>query len=122
MSESWSDLLVNDHQTTEKVLEAVERALSGPTAPPADLLRDAARYFKEYVDGCHNKKEENHLFPLIERRGIPREGGPLAVMLAEHEQSRGILPRLLALIDAYAGGQTAALGICGRCSTSTPRC
>jgi DUF438 domain-containing protein len=109
MSESWSDLLVNDHQTTEKVLEAVERALSGPTAPPADLVRDAAQYLLEYVDGCHNKKEEDHLFPLIERRGIPREGGPLAVMLSEHEQSRTILPKLLGLLDACAGGRTAAL-------------
>lgn len=109
MSESWSDLLMNDHQTTEKVLEAVERALSGPTPPPAELVRDAARYFQEYVDACHNKKEENHLFPLIERRGIPRDGGPLAVMLSEHEQSRAMLPRVLALIAACAGGQAAVL-------------
>jgi hypothetical protein len=110
MPESWSDLLMNDHQKTETVLEAVGRALSDPATPPADLMRDAARYFLEYVDGCHNKKEENHLFPLIEQRGIPRQGGPLAVMLSEHEQSRAILPRLLGLIDAYAGGRTAVLG------------
>ena len=109
MSDSWSDLLINDHQTTEKVFEAVERALSGPTAPPAELLRNAARYLHEYVDGCHNKKEENHLFPLIEQRGIPRQGGPLAVMLAEHEQSRAMLPPLLQLIEACAGGQAAVL-------------
>jgi len=106
MSESWSEQLMTDHQTTERVFEAVGKALSGPEAPPADLLRDAARYFREYVDGCHNKKEEDHLFPLIERRGIPRQGGPLAVMLAEHEQSRAMLPRLLDLIEAYASGGT----------------
>ncbi len=109
MSESWADLLIHDHQTTEQVFDAVERALSGPSAPSPDLLRDAARYFREYVDGCHNKKEENHLFPLIERRGIPRQGGPLAVMLSEHEQSRAILPRLLDLIHAYVGGDGGVL-------------
>ena len=53
-------------------------------------------YCTAYVDSCHNKKEEHHLFPLIERRGIPRTGGPLAVMLAEHEQSRAMLGRLAA--------------------------
>ncbi len=109
MSEQWSDLLMNDHQTTEKVFEAVERALAGPGAPPADLLRDAARYFTEYVDGCHNRKEEEHLFPLVEQRGIPRHGGPLAVMLMEHEQNRHILPSLVQLIDEYIAGDASVL-------------
>ncbi len=109
MSESWSDLLMNDHQTTERVLEAVSKALAGPAAPAVGLMQDAARYFREYVDLCHNKKEEQHLFPLIEQRGIPRQGGPLAVMLGEHEQSRTILPRLLALIEAYTVGRTTDL-------------
>jgi hypothetical protein len=110
MSEQWSDLLMNDHQVTEKVFEAVERALAGPGHPAPGLLRDAARYFQEYVDGCHNKKEENHLFPLIEQRGIPRQGGPLAVMLMEHEQNRALLPPLTRIVDAYVGGDTGALG------------
>jgi DUF438 domain-containing protein len=109
MSEHWSELLMNDHQTTEKVFEAVDRALAGPGNPPAGLLRDAARYFQEYVDACHNKKEENHLFPLIEQRGIPRHGGPLAVMLMEHEQNGTLLPQLAGLVDAYVGGDAGVL-------------
>ena len=47
----------------------------------------------EYVEGCHNQKEEQYLFPLIESRGIPRQGGPLAVMLDEHAQSKDLLVR-----------------------------
>jgi DUF438 domain-containing protein len=109
MPESWSDLLMNDHHTTERVFEAVSKALSGPSAPAVGLMQDAARYFREYVDGCHNKKEEQHLFPLIEKRGVPRQGGPLAVMLSEHDESRTVLPRLLALIDAYAAGNGSVL-------------
>ena len=109
MSEQWSELLMNDHQTTEKVFEAVERALAGPGNPPPGLLRDAATYFKEYVDGCHNRKEEEHLFPLVERRGIPRHGGPLAVMLMEHEQNRQILPVLVDLVDEYIAGNATVL-------------
>jgi uncharacterized protein len=109
MSEQWSELLMNDHQTTEKVFEAVERALAGPGNPPPGLLRDAAQYFTEYVDGCHNRKEEEHLFPLVEQRGIPRSGGPLAVMLMEHEQNRQILPSLVDLIDDYIAGDVSVL-------------
>jgi uncharacterized protein len=109
MAENWSELLMADHETTEKVFEAVERALAAPEGPSPALLRDAMEYFKGYVDGCHNKKEENHLFPLIERRGVPRGGGPLGVMLMEHEQSRSELPRLLAVAERFLAGDLAAL-------------
>lgn len=109
MSERWSELLMQDHQTTERVFEAVERALGGPAVPPPSLLRDAAEYFRDYVDGCHNRKEEDHLFPLIEQRGIPRHGGPLAVMLAEHDQNRALLPRLTGLVDDYLAGDAGVL-------------
>jgi DUF438 domain-containing protein len=109
MSNTWSDLLMNDHQTTEKVLEAVERSLAGPEGPSPAILRDAVEYFECYVDSCHNRKEENHLFPLIERRGIPRTGGPLAVMLAEHEQSRSLLHELVPLANEYLAGKRETL-------------
>jgi DUF438 domain-containing protein len=61
------------------------------------------------VDGCHNKKEETQLFPLIERRGVPRAGGPLGVMLAEHDQSRTILPRLLDAGRRFLAGDRSGL-------------
>jgi DUF438 domain-containing protein len=109
MSQTWSELLMTDHETTEKVFEAVERALAAPGGPPPSLLEDALAYFQGYVDGCHNKKEENHLFPLIEQRGVPRGGGPLGVMLAEHDQSRHALPELLAAARRYLAGEREAL-------------
>ena len=108
MSQSWSDLLMNDHQTTEKVFDAVDCTLASPDGPSRAVLGDAMKYFEGYVEGCHNKKEENHLFPLIERRGIPRSGGPLAVMLAEHEQSRALLPELVRLATSYLAGDRRA--------------
>ena len=110
MSHAWTEQLMNDHQTTEKVFEAVALALAAPATPPPGLLQDALLYFEGYVDGCHNLKEEQHLFPLAEQRGIPRHGGPLAVMLGEHDESRVVLPRLSALIHLYARGDHSVLG------------
>ena len=101
----WSQLLMTDHETTEKVFEAVGRALDAPQGPAPSLLRDALEYFQGYVEACHNKKEEEHLFPLIERRGVPRAGGPLAVMLGEHDRGRSLLPRLVAAGEAYLDGE-----------------
>ncbi len=109
MNATWSDLLTADHETTERVIDALSRAFEAPAAPARALVADAVEYFVSYVDGCHNKKEEQHLFPLIERLGIPRDGGPLGVMLQEHEESTAQVDRFAALGRAYASGDEHAL-------------
>ncbi len=109
MSHGWADQLMNDHETTEKVFAAVALALDAPAGPPPGLLQDALAYFEGYVGACHHLKEEHHLFPLVERRGVPKHGGPLAVMLGEHDESRLVLPRLSALIHRYTRGEREVL-------------
>jgi len=109
MERKWNELLMDDHQTTEKVLVAMENLFGAAAAPPRESVSMMLDYFAVYVDQCHNMKEEQHLFPLIERRGIPRAGGPLGVMLGEHEQSRALLTRIKPLATAYAGGDDAGL-------------
>lgn len=110
MTGHWADLLVKDHETTEKVFDAVTGALGMAEDPPPGMMGDLLTYLEEYLDGCHNRKEEDHLFPLCELRGIPRTGGPLAVMLDEHRQSRELLARLRPLCKAYAGGDAGVRG------------
>lgn len=59
-------------------------------------------FFKGFVDRCHHTKEELHLFPMLERRGQPRDTGPLAVMLEEHTLGRIYLKtaaKALTLVD-----------------------
>jgi DUF438 domain-containing protein len=109
MASQWFELLMTDHETTEKVFDAVMNAFQNPQGPPAEMVTAMLEYFTAYVDGCHNKKEEDHLFPLIERRGIPKTGGPLAVMLQEHEQSRTMLAGFTPLARRYASGDREAL-------------
>ena len=106
MSSNWSELLMDDHQTTERVFEAIANALEAPEGPSAQMVEAFLKYAVEYADACHNKKEEDHLFPMLEQRGIPRSGGPLAVMLEEHEQSRELLAALKPAARAYAEGDT----------------
>jgi DUF438 domain-containing protein len=107
MSE-WKDLLMRDHETTEKVFDAGEKALAAGE-PDRAMVKQLLRYFVEYVDGCHNKKEENHLFPLLEQRGIPSQDGPLGVMLQEHTRSKELLAQLKPLADSYADGDDGVL-------------
>jgi hypothetical protein len=109
MSETWTDLLMADHEMTERVIDAVGRAFETPGGPPKRLVGETVEYFECYVDQCHNRKEEDHLFPLIERLGVPRQGGPLGVMLQEHEESKRLLARFVALGRAYVAGDDSRL-------------
>lgn len=111
MSKRWYELLMDDHTMHEKVFAAIEKGFSRPEPPPADLIAGAAEYISEYLEKCHNRKEEEHLFPLVEGLGIPREGGPLAVMLMEHERQRDLVRDIRTHAGAYAGGEVAALTV-----------
>lgn len=68
MAAQWTELLMRDHETTEKVFDAGERILEA-SEPDPQLVQKLLDYFVGYVEACHNRKEEEHLFPLIERRG-----------------------------------------------------
>ncbi len=109
MARRWYELLMDDHTMHEKVFAAIEKWFSRPQPPSADLVAGAAEYISEYIEKCHNRKEEEHLFPLIESLGIPREGGPLAVMLMEHERQRFLVQEIRKQAGAYAGGDAEAL-------------
>lgn len=109
MPKNWYELLTEDHEITEKLCDAVNKACAAPNGPTRPFIAEVLIYLNEYVDGCHNKKEENYLFPLLEQRGIPRDGGPLAVMLAEHEQSKKLLAQLTEVGNLYVRGNLSLL-------------
>jgi regulator of cell morphogenesis and NO signaling len=72
-----------------KRVEAVHRA--HPAAPfgLAGLLEDMARELEN-----HMQKEEQVLFPLMQRGGHPMIGQPIAMMLAEHDDHGALLSDL----------------------------
>jgi len=45
-------------------------------------------FLKTFGDKCHHGKEENYLFKELENQGVPNEGGPIGVMLKEHQEGR----------------------------------
>ena len=109
MERRWFELLMDDHTMTEKVFAAAELAFADEAGPSPELVADVLSYVTVYVDRCHSLKEENHLFPLIQERGIPAAGGPLAVMLGEHEEQRRLLAELVPAGEAFVAGEAASL-------------
>jgi hypothetical protein len=107
MSDTWADLLMADHEQTEQVIDALEKVWRDKAPDPA-LVRKAVQYFSEFADACHNQKEEQHLFPRLAAAGIPSQGGPLAVMLMEHERSKQLLEAFSDLGNRFVAGDSSA--------------
>jgi hemerythrin-like domain-containing protein len=80
------DRLMEDHRTIEVVLEAIEIA-DGKDLPPA-FYAEVIEFIANYADAYHHAREEDRLFPAMEKGGVPREGGPIGVMCVEHEIGR----------------------------------
>ena len=71
-----------------KILEKVCLKLESQEKVAPDHLERIVEFFRVFADKCHHGKEEDLLFPEMERAGISREGGPIGVMLMEHNQGR----------------------------------
>jgi len=89
------------------VLDAISRRLeeAGQTRRlPVKPLRDLLKFSRIFIDKCHHGKEERCLFPCLEKLGVPREGGPIGVMLQEHEIGRNLVKRISEMLDLYEKG------------------
>jgi len=89
--------LRRDHDLIERVLKSMWATIpllkSGKTIPEP-ILNQVIDFTKNFTDVCHHGKEENSLFPELEKKGMPRNAGPIAVMLMEHEITRKLTKRM----------------------------
>jgi len=103
--------LVSEHRAVLvalRIMERIERALASGDAAARAHLEEVLDFLKGFVDRCHHGKEEDVLFPEMERRGVPREGGPIGVMLAEHQAGRGHIRAMAEGLERLKGGDAAA--------------
>ncbi len=85
-----TEILMEEHRVIERVLAAMEIAvqrLEARQLRPGYFV-DVADFIKGFADGCHHKKEEGVLFPAMLAHGVRDQGGPIGVMMAEHNQGR----------------------------------
>jgi hemerythrin-like domain-containing protein len=89
-----TDILRKEHDVILKMLDATDavgrRLLLGEKVS-SDTLNGLLEFFRLFADRCHHGKEEDFLFPLLEKKGIPRGGGPIGVMLSEHGRGRELI-------------------------------
>jgi DUF438 domain-containing protein len=91
MSDTWRELLMADHEITERVFAAAEKAFARKEGPSVGFVANLRSYLVEYVDRVHNQKEEQTLFAFLEQAGMPVHGGPVGVMLSEHARAKALV-------------------------------
>ncbi|HWR84319.1 MAG TPA: hemerythrin domain-containing protein [Candidatus Deferrimicrobium sp.] len=98
-----TDILKAEHQAILEMLDVIDavctKLTSGEAVNP-DHLDQVVNFIKGFADSCHHAKEENVLFKAMEDAGMPKEGGPIGVMLMEHNVGR---QHVKAMSEAVAG-------------------
>lgn len=104
--EKPTELLSDEHRVIERVLEAVDRLTTRPAKPSLEQWKMALDFIRNFADQCHHYKEEKVLFPALEEHGIPRDGGPVGMMLIEHDEGRSYVRAMAtALAQIESGDQ-----------------
>ena len=99
-----TEILMHEHELILRGVAVLDRmaenAEAGKTVP-AEHAAAIIEFIKKFADGCHHAKEEGVLFPAMEAAGMPRDGGPIAVMLAEHDEGRLAVRSMTAAVSAF---------------------
>lgn len=94
-------------QTILKILDRIGNAHGKDVE--VEHLEQLRQTLRNFVDTCHHGKEENILFPALQRLGVANQGGPIGVMLLEHTDGRSYIKGMNDAIDEYASGNKDAL-------------
>ena len=106
MGKTPTEILEEEHHFIQKVvaaMRAVSEKLETGQEVEAETLRNIVEFMRTFADKCHHGKEETHLFPLLERKGVPVRGCPLAVLMAEHQRGRALVTGLATATETYVG-------------------
>jgi len=106
-----TETLKAEHRGIERMLNVLskvsDRLEAGESVNGADL-EQMVEFFQVFADRCHHGKEEDLLFVALEAQGIPRQGGPIGVMLYEHTMGRRYVQGMAqAAVDYRAGDYSA---------------
>lgn len=106
-----TQILMEEHRAIERalaVLDAAAARMEAGEGVPTTLLLRTLEFIRLFADRCHHGKEEGFLFPALQRSGLPMDGGPLAVMNAEHDDGRALVRVMGEALDGIATGDDGA--------------
>jgi len=100
-----------EHRIIEKALRALDglskRIEQGEAADTVELER-LLDFLSSFADQRHHQKEEQCLFPALGLRGMPRDRGPVGILLQEHCTGRAHIAHMRRAATALANGNGSA--------------
>lgn len=108
------EVLMSEHREIERGIRILEKICAVmETGRDTDVndLDGLLVFLTVFADRCHHAKEERVLFPAMQETGIRREGGPIGVMLGEHEAGRAYIQEV---VVAIAGLKNELKGAAGK--------
>ncbi|MPM31183.1 hypothetical protein SDC9_77737 [bioreactor metagenome] len=90
------------------VMDRIAEKITNGESPDSDHLDRIIEFIRVFADKCHHSKEEDVLFPALQAHGMPKEGGPIGVMLSEHQQGRLFVKALGVAINDFRNGNKEA--------------
>jgi hemerythrin-like domain-containing protein len=91
-----------------QILEVISDKIASNSAVELSHIERIIEFLQVFADQCHHGKEEKILFPALERAGIPREGGPIGVMLMEHVIGRDAILAMKRAVKGLKSGESDA--------------
>jgi hemerythrin-like domain-containing protein len=107
-----TEVLVKEHDAILvmlEILKAVSTRLENKKPVKPEHLPQIVEFIQVFADKCHHGKEENLLFKSMVKAGMPEEGGPISVMLSEHEMGRDFVRKMDAAASAFINGDRSAV-------------
>ena len=108
-----TETLKHEHDIVLLILDAAERearSIRETGTAHVEQIGEMVDFFRNFVDRCHHGKEEKHLFPKMQEKGLPVGAGPIAVMLHEHEQGRAAVAAIADAVARLKAGDAQAAG------------
>jgi hemerythrin-like domain-containing protein len=107
-----TETLKHEHQIILMVLDAAEReaqSIQDTGEVRGERIEKMLDFFRNFADRCHHAKEEKLLFVKMQERGMPVDGGPIGVMLQEHDEGRGRVKAVAEALPQARSGDASAL-------------
>lgn len=105
--------LRSEHEAIRKMLKILERFADGVAKGRTSETEDGEEiidFIRTFVDRCHHAKEEECLFPLLERLGGADCSRATAILIDEHRESRALANAMADTLQRYRNGDATSAG------------
>ncbi len=112
-------ILTKEHRAIEYLLAAMEiqaARLQSGSAVRVEFFLDAVVFLRQFVDECHQRKEEDTLLVALIDAGLAKDSGPVTNLLADHAQAQEFTREIEKNARIVIGGGTNSREDLARCA------